>query len=76
MVGGTGLYIRVLAEGLFREPPFDPSRKVLDQRGYWFANEIYDKPVLATEPMHWKPGFHRTEDGRMRLRLRLPVNDR
>ena len=27
MVGGTGLYIRVLAEGLFREPPFDPARR-------------------------------------------------
>jgi glycosyl transferase family 2 len=49
-----------------RERPFDLSRKVLDQRRYWFANEIYDKPALATEPMRWKPGFHRTEDGRMR----------
>ena len=49
-----------------REPPFDPTRKVLDQRRYWFANEIYDKPALATQPMNWKPGFHRTEDGRMR----------
>src|SRR6266704_5565533 len=27
VVGGTGLYIRVLAEGLFREPPFDPARR-------------------------------------------------
>jgi tRNA dimethylallyltransferase len=26
-VGGTGLYIRALAEGLFREPPFDPERR-------------------------------------------------
>jgi hypothetical protein len=49
-----------------REGPFDPARRVLDQRGYWFANEIYDKPALATQPMRWKPGFHRTEDGRMR----------
>ena len=24
VVGGTGLYIRALADGLFREPPFDP----------------------------------------------------
>ena len=45
-----------------REPPFDPSRRVLDQRGYWFANDIYDKPALATEPMRWEPGFHRTAD--------------
>jgi hypothetical protein len=50
-----------------REGPFDPSRKVLDQRSYWFANDIYDKPALATERLHWQPGFHRTVDGRMRL---------
>jgi hypothetical protein len=49
-----------------REPPFDPSRKVLDQRGHWFANDIYDKPALATEPMRWVPGFHRSADLGMR----------
>lgn len=27
IVGGTGLYIRALAEGLFSEPPFDPDRR-------------------------------------------------
>lgn len=27
VVGGTGLYIRALAEGLFREPPFDLDRR-------------------------------------------------
>jgi len=27
VVGGTGLYIRALAEGLFREPPFDADRR-------------------------------------------------
>jgi hypothetical protein len=50
-----------------REPPYDPSRNVLDQRGYWFANNIYDKPAIATEPMRWTPGFHRTEDLSMRM---------
>jgi hypothetical protein len=49
-----------------REPPFDPSRKVLDQRAYWFANDIYDKPALVTKPLTWEPGFHRTTDQRMR----------
>lgn len=49
-----------------REGPFDPSRKVLEQRGYWFASDIYDKPALATVPMQWHPGFHRALDGRMR----------
>jgi tRNA dimethylallyltransferase len=27
VVGGTGLYVRALADGLFREPPFDPGRR-------------------------------------------------
>jgi tRNA dimethylallyltransferase len=27
LVGGTGLYIRALAEGLFQEPPLDPARR-------------------------------------------------
>ena len=49
-----------------REGPFDPARRVLDQRGYWFANDIYDKPALATEPMRWVPGFHRSADLSMR----------
>jgi tRNA dimethylallyltransferase len=27
VVGGTGLYVRALADGLFREPPLDPERR-------------------------------------------------
>jgi tRNA dimethylallyltransferase len=27
VVGGTGLYVRALAEGLFAEPPMDPARR-------------------------------------------------
>ena len=27
VVGGTGLYVRALAEGLFREPALDPARR-------------------------------------------------
>src|SRR5205809_3720980 len=33
VVGGTGLYIRALADGLFREPPFDPQRR--EQLRHW-----------------------------------------
>ena len=33
VVGGTGLYVRALAEGLFREPPFDQARR--DQLRQW-----------------------------------------
>ena len=47
-----------------REPPLDLDRPILDQRGYWFANDAYDKPVLATVPMTWVPGFHARADGR------------
>jgi hypothetical protein len=50
-----------------REKPFDPSRAVLDQRAYWFANDVYDKPALATQPLRWQPGFHRALDAPMRL---------
>jgi hypothetical protein len=44
------------------EPPLNPSRPILDQRGYWFVNSLYEKPALATVPMNWKPGFHARED--------------
>jgi len=45
------------------EPPLDLRRPVLDQRGWWFFNDGYDKAALATVPMRWSPGFHGREDG-------------
>jgi hypothetical protein len=47
-----------------REPPFDPSRPVLEQRGHWFRNRAYNKPALTTAPSEWVPGFHTRADGR------------
>jgi hypothetical protein len=47
-----------------REAPYDPSRPILDQRGYWFANSAYDKPALTSTPVRWEPGFHRLEGER------------
>jgi hypothetical protein len=47
-----------------REPPFDPWRRVLEQRGWWFANPAYSKPLLASVPMYWNGGFHARADGR------------
>jgi hypothetical protein len=44
------------------EPPLDPARPVLAQRGHWFANGIYDKPAIATVPLRWRPGFHGRTD--------------
>jgi hypothetical protein len=50
-----------------REGPFDSARPVLDQRGYWFPNNAYSKPALATTPTRWVPGFHAREDGQVEL---------
>ena len=43
VVGGTGLYIRALAEGLFHEPPFDPERR--QRLRAW--SESLEGPALA-----------------------------
>jgi hypothetical protein len=50
-----------------REPPLDPSRPVLEQRGYWFAADGYDKPSLATAPTPWAVGFHGREDRELNI---------
>jgi hypothetical protein len=77
--GTLGEYIDRLDEGYVnclgyeilhmrdREPGFRPELPILDQRGYWFANDGYDKPALATEPTPWEPGFHARSDGKMNL---------
>jgi hypothetical protein len=45
-----------------REGTYDPSRPILDQRGYWYAHGAYNKPALASGPMSWLPGFHHRLD--------------
>jgi hypothetical protein len=50
-----------------REPPLRPELPIMEQRSYWFAAGGYDKPVLATEPISWKPGFHSLADGRLNI---------
>jgi len=45
VVGGTGLYIRALAEGLFREPPLDPQRR--EPLRAWAAG------MAAAQAAHW-----------------------
>jgi hypothetical protein len=49
------------------EGPFRADRPVLEQRGHWFANDGYDKPLISTVPMEWTPGFHTRSDGRFVL---------
>lgn len=47
-----------------REPRLDPERPILEQRGYWSENPVYNKSALATVPSVWHPGFHQREDAR------------
>ena len=55
------------------EPALDPSRPVLEQRGRWFRNPAYSKPLLATVPMPWTGGFHGRTDGLTRDDPRLSL---
>ncbi len=53
VVGGTGLYVRALAEGLFREPPMEPARRrALDE---WLRT--LDDPALIRWVTRLDPGF-------------------
>ncbi len=53
VVGGTGLYVRALAEGLFREPPMEPARRrALDD---WLRT--LDDPALIRWVTRLDPGF-------------------
>lgn len=45
------------------EPPIDLDRSILEQRGWWFPNFAYSKPILASVKMHWFDGFHARRDG-------------
>jgi tRNA dimethylallyltransferase len=51
IVGGTGLYVRALADGLFREPPLDAARRQRLQA--WSAGE----PSLARWATRLDPGY-------------------
>lgn len=44
------------------EPPLALDRPILEQRRYWYRNPGYDKPLLATAPISWIPGFHMRDD--------------
>ncbi|BAV06590.1 hypothetical protein FLA_2609 [Filimonas lacunae] len=48
------------------EQPLDFSKPILEQRGEWFPNPAYSKPLLATEPMYWHGGLHSRVDGQTR----------
>ncbi len=50
VVGGTGLYICALAEGLFREPPFDQERRV---HGRQRAARAIEVALLTGHALSW-----------------------
>jgi hypothetical protein len=45
------------------EPPYEAGRPVTEQRGWWFFNPAYCKPLLARVPMRWHGGMHSRTDG-------------
>lgn len=53
VVGGTGLYIRALVEGLFVEPPLDPERRVALE--HWVGS--LDAATLVRWAGRLDPGF-------------------
>ena len=65
VVGGTGLYVRALAEGLFHEPPLDAARR--ERLRAWAAN--LTPPRLA----HWAARLDRRFAGGGRQRAARAV---
>lgn len=53
VVGGTGFYVRALADGLFREPPLEPRKR--DQLREWTGQ--LEMPVLVRWAGRLDPGF-------------------
>src|SRR5882762_2039426 len=60
VVGGTGLYVRALAEGLFHEPPLDPARR--ERLRAWAAN------LTLARLAHWAARLDRRFAGGGRQR--------
>ncbi|HEX4627500.1 MAG TPA: tRNA (adenosine(37)-N6)-dimethylallyltransferase MiaA [Gemmatimonadales bacterium] len=65
IVGGTGLYVRALAEGLFQEPPLDPGRR--DRLRAWTM------AVPAPRLAHWAARLDRRFAGGGRQRAARAV---
>lgn len=55
------------------EAALDLTRPILQQRGWWFKNFIYSKPLLGRVPLRWVEGFHHLEGGRSNQDLDLAL---
>ena len=47
--------------------PSTLEKPILGQRRFWFPNDAYDKPAVATVPMEWTPGLHKRADLQTRI---------
>src|SRR5207244_8967476 len=65
VVGGTGFYVRALAEGLFREPPLDPTRRE--------RLRIWGERLPVTRLAHWAARLDRRFAGGGRQRAVLAI---
>src|SRR2546428_8603039 len=66
VVGGTGLYVRALAEGLFHEPPLDPARR--ERLRAWAA------ALTPARLAHWAAPLDRRFQGGGRQRAGRAVD--
>jgi hypothetical protein len=41
-----------------QEAPYEAARSILQQRGWWRREKLYDKTLVAREPLAWDVGFH------------------
>jgi len=45
------------------EPPFDPSKKIVEQRSFWYNDPVYfTKTLITTKILSWNIGNHRMND--------------
>lgn len=49
------------------EPPLDPARPFLEQRGFAHVSARYTKPVVARRPVTWGSGMHRIKGRNFRI---------
>jgi len=40
------------------EAAYDAARPIMAQRGWWRHDRLYDKTLIAQEPLQWEVGFH------------------
>jgi hypothetical protein len=49
------------------EPSIRLDQPILEQRRYWYPNDGYDKPAVATVPMSWGLGLHGRGDHQAKI---------